>query len=377
VHKVVVAVAAVLFWGVAAAEEPVGTAVAPTVTVEAPENPADAPPERPEEAAEAAAGEGEAPGEASSAAPAPSDAPIAPPSEEAIAASEVLAQADAPAVPDRSFEETQRLVGGAPLHNPNVRVHTVQKKRFEDSGKHELTLFPAVAQVNGKFTQHFGSALSYTYHLYENFAIQLTPQYNWYANESSFNRELIDKVRSEAQAASSLLLAWGMIGGVEVTPFYGKFSFLDAHLLQFSLVLNGGAGIGSTRHQLRPDSPGNQGATFGDTGNRFLGSIGGGVRVQFGDRFALRAEVRDLVYTAKVDSVNGCSESDLSTMNDLVVNQGVSDVAGTAQVSGSCQVDRFTGDSAQDVPRAYGLVKTPSSDALNNLGFYAGMSWLF
>ena len=120
--------------------------------------------------------------------------------------------APAPALRPRPTA-TQKLVSGAPLYNPNVAVHIVQKKRFADEGRHEFALFPAAVQVNGKFTQHAGTALSYVYHLQENFGLQVTGQYNWYSNESRFNLELIDKVREQAQAASSLLLTVGRAGG--------------------------------------------------------------------------------------------------------------------------------------------------------------------
>lgn len=306
------------------------------------------------------------------------DVPTADAEAEALASAELIGadgQGGAGFDPSADFETTQRLVGGAPLYNPNVRVHTVQRKRFADGGRHELVLFPVVPQFNGKFTQHYGTAASYVYHLYENFAFHVTPQYNWFANESDFNRELIAKVRSEAQAASSLLLQYGAVAGVEVTPFYGKFAFLDTSLAQFSLVLNGGAGLGETRHQLRPRTP-NGPETFGDTGRKFLGQVGGGFRVQFGERFAIRAEVRDLIYTARVDQVNGCTTSDLESMY-AAVSAGFSELRDQVQVSGGCQLEKFEGPAAEDVPRAYALVKTPSSDALNNVSFYAGFSLLF
>ena len=54
----------------------------------------------------------------------------------------------------------QELISGAPLYNPDVAVHTVQKKQFSDVGKHELALYPATLQANGKFTRHVGSALA-------------------------------------------------------------------------------------------------------------------------------------------------------------------------------------------------------------------------
>src|SRR5262249_51620187 len=163
-------------------------------------------------------------------------------------------------------------------------------------------------------------------------------------------------------------------GGVEVTPLYGKFAFFDSTLAQFQVVLSGGAGIGSTRHLLRPaasDKP----ASFGDTGDKFLGSVGGGFRVQIGDRVAFRLEVRDLVYTARVDHVNGCSAGELGQMRDVFDRltrdelDAPNAISSQVSVSPGCQVDKFEGiDPKRDESRAYdirqalSLVEEPSSD---------------
>jgi outer membrane beta-barrel protein len=312
--------------------------------------------------------------------PAP-QAPTAPPASDAPLASGAELQ-------PVSDPNAQRLVNGAPLHNPNVAVHVVQKKRFADEGRHELTLYPMVGQVNGRFTEHAGTAFHYTYHLQENFGLQFSSIYNWYSNESAFNLELIDKVREQAQAASALLLVWGAQAGVEVTPLYGKFAFYDNHLLQFSLVLSGGAGIGSTRVLIRPDVinevEGQQRtvpARFGDTGSKFLGSVGGGFRVQFGDSMALRLEMRNLVYTARVDSVDGCNLSDFQKLED---GRGSGTDFSQLGLSGSCQYGKFDGvdpktkkNYREDIVLGKDLVGNPSSDVLNNLNFYAGFSFLF
>lgn len=323
-----------------------------------------------------------------------------PPSEQAPAPAEAAAPAeskqapDAPTVADVDKElrtttpEQQRLVNGAPLYNPNVSVHIVQKKQFADEGRHEFALYPLALQVNGKFTNHVGSALNYTYHLQENFAVQVSGQYNWYSNESQFNLELIDKVREQAQAASSLLLTWGAQAGVEVTPLYGKFAFYDNHLAQFSLILSGGAGFGGTRHLIRPqvanevdgetyDVP----ARFGNTGPKFLGSVGGGFRVQFGDSYALRFEVKDLVYTARVDRVDGCNLADFEKMESARAgNEAFADLG----LSGGCQYQKFDGvdpktkkNYREDIILGRDLVAEPSSDVLNNVSFYTGFSILF
>jgi outer membrane beta-barrel protein len=279
----------------------------------------------------------------------------------------------APTPSPSASAEAQTLVSGAPLYNPNVAVHIVERKVFSDKGKHELALFPAVAQLNGKFTQHYGTALNYTYHLQENFALQITPQWNWFNTESAFNNELINTVGEEAQAATSLLLSWGVLGGVEVVPLYGKFAWYENSLLQYSVVINAGAGYGSTRHQLRPENkdvdPPIE-ASFGDTGNRFLGSIGGGFRVQFGGRFAVRLEVRDLVYTARVDRVNGCD------IDDFIAMQSAPDPT-RASVKRGCRADKFGTTDLADLTIAKSLVEDPTSDVLNLVSLYAGASFIF
>lgn len=358
-------VAAVLWVGLAQAAAPVTPALV-LKQAPAPTTPAPAP-----AAADDDEDEDEGP---ATPAPAPVETPKAEETQGSVA----------PVAPAKPGEE-QRLVSGAPLYNPNVAVHIVEQKAFSDSGKRELVLFPVQLQANGKFTQHFGTFGSFVWHLQENFGLQITGGYNWYNSESAFNSELVEKVRAEAQAATSLLWTWGVMGGVEVTPLYAKFAWFQGTLATFSIVLNGGAGVGGTRHQLKPESVKTDGtvspATFGDTGARFMGSLGAGFRLQLGQRFAFRLEVRDVVYTAKVDSVNGCNVDDLRAMDaKLRMGQPVE----SATVGGGCSVTSFTGTvdgtdykRSNDVPLALNLVRLPSSDVLNNVGLYIGASFLF
>ncbi len=280
--------------------------------------------------------------------------------------------------PAASNIRAQKLVSGAPLYNPNVAVHIVEQKPFADKGRHEIILFPATQiQINGKFTQHFGAGLGYVYHLQENFGFQVSGYYNYSNEESGFNGELVAKVRSEAEAATSLLNVWGALAGVEVTPIYGKFALFENNLAHFSIVINGSLGLGGTRHQLKPINSAGP-ATYGDTGLRFLGELGGGLRLQLGKHFAFRLELRDVVYTARVDAVNGCSRSDLIAM-------AAASKPSAASVSNTCRADSFEGTDPktgrkreEDIPLANALVKPPiSSDVLNNLGLYLGASFLF
>ena len=71
---------------------------------------------------------------------------------------------------------------------------------------------------------------------------------------------------------------------------------------------------------MKPDDTVSQ-ATYGDTGARFMGSLGAGFRLQLGERFAFRLEVRDVVYTARMERVNGCNVDDLRAM-DMKIRSG-------------------------------------------------------
>ncbi len=314
---------------------------------------------------------------------APSAKPVTPeraPTTPAPKADAVAAPPSAPSV-FAANPDAQRLVSGAPLFNPNVAVHIVEQKAYSDTRKAEIVIYPAAIQVNGKFTQHIGSMGSFVYHLQENFGLQISGGYNWYSTESTFNRELVNKFSQSAKAATALLWTWGVNGGVEVSPFFGKFAFFEGTLAHFSFVLNGGVGAGGTRLLLTPETEKRDGTiappTYGDAGVRFMGSVGAGFRLRLGDHFAFRLEVRDIVYTARIERINGCNGADLEAI-------GSAKDPATAQVGGSCNLGTFTGTDeatgnkrSTTVPQAARLVNERSSDVLNNIGLYLGISFLF
>jgi outer membrane beta-barrel protein len=312
---------------------------------------------------------------------APKDAPKAPAAVAPANSAGTAAPSVGPTAPAPG--EEQRLVSGAPLNNPNVNVHTVEQKQFSDSGKRELVLYPVSVQVNGKFSQHVGTQGAFLWHLQENFALMVTGGYNWYNAESNFSSELADKLRVTPQAATALLWTWGALGGVEVTPLYGKFAIFENALARFSFIVNGGLGAGGTRVQLKPASVASNGsfspATYGDTGPRFMASLGAGFRLQLGERFTLRLEVRNVVYTARVERINGCSVSDITKM-ETASNGGRPFPTDLPQ---ECRTDEFQGvdDSgyarSRNLSLARQLVQNPSSDVLNNVGLYLGASVLF
>jgi hypothetical protein len=221
----------------------------------------------------------------------------------------------------------------------------------------EVTLIPAAVQLNGKFTQHAGSFAAVSWRLRDRVGLQLLGGGNWYSNESSFDRELVDKFRVEAQLANSLLWTWGLFGGVELEPFVGSFTLFEGPHVRVGFVLDVGAGAGGTRVRLTPGH-------FGEAGTRFMATFSAGLRVQWGDHFTLRLGVRDVMYGARVDRVNGCTHDDLTRP-----------FFGQGRASAECRTADFA--TPQDFQSAPSRVAISSSDVLHNVGLSAGAGFLF
>ncbi|MDP2276406.1 MAG: hypothetical protein Q8N23_26015 [Archangium sp.] len=254
------------------------------------------------------------------------------------------------------------MAGVAWAGEPAAQVHVIEQ-RDAKSGRVEVALFPAAVQLNGQFTQHVGTFGSVTWHLRERFALQVLGGGNWHNVESNFNAMLVENYRVEAQSSASLLWTWGVFGGVEVEPFAAKFTLFNGPLAHFGVVLSGGLGAGGTRHQLKPQTT--TPASYGDTGARFMGTLAAGFRLSLGKHFTARAEVRDVVYSARIEQVNGCTRADADAPNLID--------PGTAP-SGQCR------EFERDIDRtlAFSLLKLdPNSSVLNNVGLYLGAGFIF
>ncbi|MGV3619746.1 MAG: hypothetical protein ACO1OB_02955 [Archangium sp.] len=251
---------------------------------------------------------------------------------------------------------TSLLVAMVMAQAATVDLHVVEE-RVAKQGRFEVSLFPAAAQLNGQYTQHVGTFGAVTYHLRERFGLQLLGGGNWYNAESAFNSELVEKFRIEAQAAQSLLWTWGVFAGVEVEPLTIKFAVFDDTLVHAGLVIGGAAGAGGTRHQLKPGN--STSATYGDTGVRFMGNLSAGFRVQVGKHFTARLDVRDVIYSGQMTTVNGCTAAQIPDFRGEPV--------------ASC--GNF--ETTTDATIARNLLLLSSSAILNNVGLYVGAGFVF
>jgi outer membrane beta-barrel protein len=315
-----------------------------------------------DEEEEEEAGKKAAPAPTAPAAKAAPAAPAAatPAAAPAAAAAKPAAAAPAAAAAQPTSGDTGYLEGKAGSTSPNERISTIERMTYTDAKKSEVILYPVALQINSNFTSTLGIAAAYNYAIQENFALQLNFDYNYVAGNTSFGNSLIDqKVRP--QGADALFLRWGVVGGFEVAPIYGKFTFYEGSLVQFRFVVNAGAGVGLTQVQLTSPSSGT--VIDGDAGYRFLGNLGLGFRILLGEKVAIRLEVRDLIYTARIDHINNCSLAQLQTGTYTNGCSASSFGSGNTQTTAINQAKQLLGDN--------------SSAVLNNLLLFGGVSYLF
>jgi outer membrane beta-barrel protein len=254
-------------------------------------------------------------------------------------------------------------VGSSGLHK-EAHILIVRKDRAE--GKSEISL-SVPAQINGKFVTHFGLGLDYAYHLRETFALTAGGTwFYWNAQNSFTDNELLPKARQVPTASEALLMTWEAHGGFEIQPFYGKFAVFNSGVVQFGFYIGTGAGVAHTRVEIQSDDGTGHGRTFGDTGYRPMGLFNAGFRMFFNEHVALRLEVRDLIYSAAVTRINGC------TYNDLIAIKGNQ----SSHVGSGCSASSFT-NPVSDANIAAQQVTDPSSEVLNNLMVSLAFSVLF
>jgi hypothetical protein len=249
----------------------------------------------------------------------------------------------------------------------DVEAHVVQPPE-EYNDKFELSVLGA-AQINGAYTRHFGVAPALSYRFNRTFAVSLMGVWNFVNESNGFADGLVHVAREIPKGSSPLVvLAGGALAGLEVSPLVGKFTWFENHLVQFSFVVNAGAGVGFRRVQLR-SSQNCAGATglcfpdpsYGDLNPNLLAGVGGGLRAQLGELIAVRLELRDLIYPSTIDSIDGCDRADLSALNSRL-----------RPISSGCNV------AASDVGAASGAIAAPPASAIiNNLGVYVGASLNF
>ncbi len=248
------------------------------------------------------------------------------------------------------------------LLSGNAWAQSPAPAELTTKGRHELAFYPLLAQLNAQSVSQLGASVGYRYHVAEGFALQLTPLFHWQRSLSAEEKDLALFAR---EGVSRVVLQSGATLGFELTPLRGDLSIAGKPGF-LALVVSAGAGIGSTG--LRAFS----GACTGpecrereyDLGLRPLFQVGLGVLLFLGDRFAVRLEVRDHLFSERVDELQGCTVTDAPALE-----------SGAAPANARCERGSLTPSERQALAAA--LRSSQQGGFGNLLSAHLGFSVLF
>lgn len=231
------------------------------------------------------------------------------------------------------------------LSDDEETIYAVQRKAFLIQNKIELTVMGS-ASFTDRFVQTFAPALSVTYHVRENFGLELFGSY-LFPNESGLTDELgAEKLRPEVAKLTQMLWAVGL--GAQWSPVYGKLELFGTSLGNFGFYLAAGAGLGQTRVQClrqeialdpnqfgpgqfcgpfeNPDDP--NPIVYEPNRLQFMASFAGGFRFYFSQLIGLKVEVRDWIFPTRVfvadPNVGGQDRYTDTIRNNVFIQVGVS-----------------------------------------------------
>lgn len=196
-------------------------------------------------------------------------------------------------------------------------IYAVQRKAFLVKGKFELSPLLS-ASFSDRFVQTFAPAASVTYHLGETFGLELYGAY-FFPSESALTKDILNNFSLRSDTAKLTQMLWTVGFGVQWSPIYGKVNVFGSTLGNFAFYLGLGVGLGQTRVQcdagmaLDPNRgfnpptcpliPVDADATtvvYEPATLRPMGALSGGVRFNFSSRFALKFEVKNYLFAARV-----------------------------------------------------------------------------
>jgi len=233
-------------------------------------------------------------------------------------------------------------------------IYAVQRKAFLVDGKFELTPLVA-ASFSDRFVQTFAPAASIVYHLSENFGLELYGAY-MFPDESSLTDEILNKLKLRSDTAKLTQMLWSAGLGVQWSPIYGKLQIANKLLGNFNFYLGAGVGVGQTRVQCdnQGDLDPNRGFPADQNGEvvcnpngvdtpadtvetpvyyetnpfRVMGALSAGVRFHFSTWMALKFEVKDYLFVARVYRPGGSDALSDAVRSNIFAQLGVSFLLG-------------------------------------------------
>ncbi|MEM7677691.1 MAG: outer membrane beta-barrel domain-containing protein [Myxococcota bacterium] len=214
--------------------------------------------------------------------------------------------------PDQATAEFPRI------SDDEETIYAVQRKAYIVKDKWEITPMFGLA-FNDRFVSTLSPAASVTYHIAENFGIELYGGV-MLPTESSLTEEILIEYKLTPEVAKLTQMLWAAGIGFQWSPIYGKVHIFDEYLGNFAIYVGAGLGTGQTRvrctpgNELDPNrgfdgtcpaqtdqvSPLEVNEVYEPATFKLMGSISGGIRFNFSNSIGLKVEVRDYIFSSRV-----------------------------------------------------------------------------
>ena len=223
----------------------------------------------------------------------------------------------------------------------NERIDVLQMRDDSVQGKTEMSLSFGLS-IDDVFTRHLASTLSCAYHLDDLFALEASWMSAklpfWMGDQvpgespAQYQGDWVrwghlytgawDEVHKDTQlnlANADLSMISNYLGlSAQFSPIYGKWTLFGRLLGHADFYLAFGLGAATTEYR-------NTQRRWVDTGTRVVGHLGAGFRIFLSRLFALRLEIKDLTFAARVQE---STSVETKIRNAIFVNLGVSFLVG-------------------------------------------------
>ncbi len=227
-------------------------------------------------------------------------------------------------------------------------IYVVQRKAY--LVRHRVELSPLVsASFTDQFVQTFAASASGSYHLSENFALEVFGSF-MFPEHSSATKELRDRAETAPELAKLTQMRWAVGLGAQWSPIYGKMELFGHSLGNFSFYMGMGLGMGQTRVSCTPGDrfdpqrglsepecliSEDGGDSFEPSTLRAMGTLSTGVRFFFSEWLGVKLEIKDWVFVSRVfraeriqDGVTKAPVFSDAVRNNFFVQLGISVLLG-------------------------------------------------
>ena len=186
--------------------------------------------------------------------------------------------------------------GGEDIENLPILL----SKEYSIGARHELSLLGTTSVVD-KYVKHIGFFAGYTYNFTESIGLEFTGGY-LKGDDVSIVKQVRAQGNNSENPSPNLTdlsaMKYAAFIDLQVAPFYGKFSLVSELNLNFNFYGLFGAGLVGTEFKTYGGDYkiGSTNNPVVNNKNILAATIGGGVRLHLTDWFAIKTEIKQIMF---------------------------------------------------------------------------------